>query len=53
MYGCGGKPFAFSNDRAGLEKLMSQIRLSQTNLGLSERDPVVIGLEPTGHYWKA
>ena len=53
MDGNGGKPFAFSNNRAGLEGLMDQIRLSQKHLGFCEEDPVIVGLEPTGHYWKA
>lgn len=51
--GNGEKPFAFSNNREGLRELLNQIRLSQKHLGLCEDDPVVIGLEPTGHYWKA
>lgn len=48
-----GKPFIFFNDVHGFEVLLDRIQTSQKALGLSSNDPVVIGMEPTGHYWKA
>ena len=47
-----GKPFAFSNDRAGLDTLLDRIQQSRKSLGLADNDLVTVGLEPTGPYWK-
>lgn len=43
------KPFCFKNDVTGFERLESKILRLQAQTG-AER--VVIGMEPTGHYWK-
>lgn len=46
------RPFAFSNDRAGLNVFLDRIEQSKKSLGLSDNDKATVGLEPTGHYWK-
>ena len=43
-----GKPFRFTNDQAGFNSLKSWIDEIKKKDGLDE---VVIGFEPTGHYW--
>ncbi len=45
-----GKAMYFSNDRTGFEAILAKIReISKRN---SFAD-VIVGMEPTGHYWKA
>jgi len=39
---------SFSNDIHGFEKLMAWIQKTQSQHGLAS---VIVGLEPTGHYW--
>ena len=43
-----GRPLSFDNSRHGFEKLMAWIR---TLMGDHGCDHVVLGMEPTGHYW--
>jgi len=48
-----GKAVNFRNDRQGFETIVAEIRLRCNNKLL--RQPitqVIIGMEPTGHYWK-
>lgn len=45
-----GKVFSFKNDRDGMEKAISKIKKAKHKNSLSK---AVIGLEPSGHYWKA
>ena len=48
-----GKAVSFRNDRRGFETIVAEIRLRRNNKLL--RQPitqVIIGMEPTGHYWK-
>ena len=44
-----GKAVSFQNDRLGFEKIVARIGevCKQNRLG-----SVLIGMEPTGHYWK-
>jgi len=39
---------SFANDRKGFEKLLDWVRQNQSKHGLTS---MIIGLEPTGHYW--
>lgn len=43
------KPFRFENTREGFERLEAEIVLVQQKVGVTS---VVVGMEPTGHYWK-
>jgi transposase len=43
-----GKPFRFANDQAGFKSLTVWMERFKAQNGLAE---VVIGFEPTGHYW--
>ena len=43
------KPLAVGNTLADFEKLVTWIRQVSSQLGTTE---VIIGMEPTGHYWK-
>jgi transposase len=43
------KPFRFENTREGLDRLEAEIKLVSTKPDITG---VVIGMEPTGHYWK-
>lgn len=43
-----GQHFSFSNDDSGFNKLRSWINRLQTQSGLNN---VMVGMEPTGHYW--
>lgn len=43
-----GKPFRFANDQAGFKSLTAWMEALKAQNGLAE---VVIGFEPTGHYW--
>lgn len=45
-----GSPFAFQNTRDGFLRLLGQIGKAQERTGASR---VVVGMEPSGHYWKA
>ena len=48
-----GKAIWFENDRAGFESIVARIELLRNNKALrSPFDKVMIGMEPTGHYWK-
>jgi transposase len=44
------KAFKFKNDRYGFESFLSWIERIQLMSGFTE---VMVGLEPTGHYWFA
>lgn len=44
-----GKPFTFDNTRAGFGRLVTEIGKAKEQIGASR---VVIGMEPSGHYWK-
>ena len=43
-----GRHLSFSNDAKGFEQLLAWIRKLQNQHSL---DKVIIGMEPTGHYW--
>jgi len=45
-----GSPFAFQNTRDGFLRLLGQIGKAQERTGATR---VVVGMEPSGHYWKA
>ncbi|MCL4378111.1 MAG: IS110 family transposase [Actinobacteria bacterium] len=45
-----GKVFSFPNNRDGMEKIVSEIEKAKKQNNLAK---AVIGLEPSGHYWKA
>ncbi len=45
-----GKVFSFLNNRDGMEKIVSEIEKAKIKNSLAK---AVIGLEPSGHYWKA
>ena len=48
-----GKAVSIRNDRRGFETIVAEIRLRRNNKLL--RQPitqVIVGMEPTGHYWK-
>ena len=48
-----GKAMSFKNDRQGFENIVARIEMLRNNKLL--RTPftrVIIGMEPTGHYWK-
>lgn len=44
------KPLSFSNSRDGFEQLAQWMETCKTRFGTAH---AVIGMEPTGHYWKA
>lgn len=44
-----GKALKFQNDKPGFERILSSI---QTVCKLKKLDNVIVGMEPTGHYWK-
>jgi len=44
-----GKALKFHNDKYGFERILSSI---QTVCKLKKLDNVIVGMEPTGHYWK-
>lgn len=44
-----GSPFKFQNTRDGFCRLLGQIARAQEKTGATR---VVVGLEPTGHYWR-
>ena len=45
-----GKALKFENNKNGFEKILTKISDICNNEGFSK---VIIGMEPTGHYWKA
>ena len=45
-----GKALYFSNDRDGFEMILSKIRQI---IKENSFEDAVVGMEPTGHYWKA
>lgn len=45
-----GKALYFSNDREGFERILSKIRQI---IKENSFEDAVVGMEPTGHYWKA
>ena len=48
-----GKAVNFRNDRQGFESIVAEIRLRCNNKFLQRPfTRVIIGMEPTGHYWK-
>jgi len=48
-----GKAISFKNDRQGFENIVSKIKEICKLKTLKYRiDNIVIGMEPTGHYWK-
>jgi transposase len=44
------KAFKFGNDRNGFNAILAEIRKICNESGL---DNTIVGMEPTGHYWKA
>ena len=49
-----GKALSFTNNRQGFENIVARIEKECNNKLLRHPiDNVVIGMEPTGHYWKA
>ena len=44
-----GKGFSFSNNRNGMEKIIAKIEEAKKQNNLTK---AVIGMEPSGHYWK-
>jgi len=44
-----GKALKFGNDKNGFETILTSIR---TICKLKKLDKVIVGMEPTGHYWK-
>lgn len=48
-----GKPMSFRNDKPGFESIVSKIESMRNKKVLKEPfEKVIIGMEPTGHYWK-
>ena len=48
-----GKAITFTNNRAGFEKIVAKIEhLRNSKILRTLYDNVIIGMEPTGHYWK-
>lgn len=45
-----GKPMKFKNNKAGFEDIVAEVGRRRKQEGL---DKVVLGMEPTGPYWKA
>ncbi|WEH08499.1 transposase [Alicyclobacillus fastidiosus] len=43
-----GKPLSFDNTRDGFERLLSWLETLMVEYGF---DNVILGVEPTGHYW--
>jgi transposase len=44
-----GKALKFRNDKNGFESILASIEANCKNKGLNN---VIVGMEPTGHYWK-
>lgn len=48
-----GKAISFNNNREGFESIVSKIKLVCKMNNLHKQfDNILIGMEPTGHYWK-
>jgi transposase len=48
-----GKAISFRSDRKGFESIVAKIEEIRNNKVLRKRfDDVIVGMEPTGHYWK-
>ena len=47
-----GKAISFKNDRAGYESMIAKIEGLCNNVLREPIKKIIIGLEPTGHYWK-
>jgi transposase len=45
-----GKALKFYNNKSGFESILSAIEILSK---ISKFDKVIVGMEPTGHYWKA
>jgi transposase len=49
-----GKAFLFKNNRQGFESIVARIReISNLKEHTFPIEKVIVGMEPTGHYWKA
>jgi transposase len=49
-----GKAVSFKNDRQGFESIVARIReISNMKTVRYPFENVIVGMEPTGHYWKA
>jgi len=49
-----GKAFKFKNNRAGFEAIVARIeQMCKSKPPRSAFTQVIVGMEPTGHYWKA
>ncbi|KUO78958.1 MAG: transposase [Desulfosporosinus sp. BRH_c37] len=49
-----GKTVSFPNNRQGFESIVARIQeICNTKPGRYPFEKVIIGMEPTGHYWKA
>lgn len=49
-----GKAISFKNDRPSFEKIVARIEaICKQNVRREKYGNVIIGMEPTGHYWKA
>ena len=49
-----GKAVSFTNDREGFESIVARIEQLRNNKATARKFmQVLIGMEPTGHYWKA
>jgi transposase len=47
------KAVSFKNDRKGFENIVARIKgICNTKISKQQFDKVIIGMEPTGHYWK-
>ena len=44
-----GKAVSFNNDREGFEYIVAEI---QAKIKMFDAEKVIVGMEPTGHYWK-
>ena len=44
-----GKAISFNNDRNGFEYMLTEI---QAKIKAFDAEKVIVGMEPTGHYWK-
>jgi len=44
-----GKAIKFKNNKEGFERILASI---ETTCKLKKLDKIVLGMEPTGHYWK-
>ena len=47
------KPFAFMNTRDGYELFIKKVEAARERAGIPAGQKIIVGMEPTGHYWKA